>query len=300
MKIKILLLSLGVLLLSAGSVNAFSDVVAISELPEYTRTDTFNLSYSALSEGAITAQFYVMKEGGSYSAFGPVLNGASGQLQVTSGQVNDQVKYYFKVVINGGASDETSVFFDISGPSPVQNYWKERIAPETYRLHWKNPGDTDFSRTFIYRSENSDFDANNSTKIGELGGAPDDEMTYDVIGLDASKEYFFALRAVDKAGNPASLVSDQVTVIEEVEAGEGDTPLVLPSEGTGGEVLGDEATKEGDIVVDEPKTVTEKLLDVVSLDEEGSTNTWKRIRSAILTFGGVYLVWRIFFRKKRK
>ena len=211
MKIKSLLLSLAILLFSASSVDAFSDVVTISELPEYTTTDTFNLSYSALSEGTVSAQFYVMKEGGSYSAFGPAVSGASGQLQVTSGQVNDQVKYYFKVVINGGtASDETSVFFDISGPSPVQNYWKERIAPETYRLHWKNPGDSDFSRTFIYRSESSDFDANNSTKIGELGGAPDDEMTYDVIGLDSTKDYFFALRAVDTAGNPANDLIQQL------------------------------------------------------------------------------------------
>ena len=62
MKIKSILLSIGILLLSVSSASAFSDVVTISELPEFTKTDTFNISYSALSEGAVTAQFYAMKE----------------------------------------------------------------------------------------------------------------------------------------------------------------------------------------------------------------------------------------------
>ena len=112
----------------------------------------------------------------------------------------------FKVEINGGsAADSTSISYDHSGPSPVQNYWKEMIAPGHYKLHWKNPGDTDFSRVFIYRSESTDFDANGSTKVAEVGGSYDSDMTWDNPGLDGSKTYYYALRAIDKAGNPAGI-----------------------------------------------------------------------------------------------
>ena len=78
-------------------VSAIAPQVSISELGEYVNTNSFELSYSALSDdpGAITAQFYFRKESGSYLAFGPIINGASGQVEVTSSQLNDQDKYYF-------------------------------------------------------------------------------------------------------------------------------------------------------------------------------------------------------------
>lgn len=202
--------------LLARPVYAIAPTVSITELGEYINSNSFKLSYSVLSDdpAGISAQFYYRKEGGSFVAFGPLLAGASGQVQVTSSQVDDQVKYYFKVEINSGeASDETSSKYDVSGPSPVQNYWKEKVAGGFYRLHWKNPWDSDFSRVFIYRSEETSFTADGSHKVGEVGGAPDTEMSWDNFGLDSSKEYYYALRAVDKANNSASLVGDTVTIV---------------------------------------------------------------------------------------
>lgn len=206
------LFSLG---LSAKTAHAIAPMVSVTQLEEYINSNSFKLSYSALSDnpGAITAQFYVQKEGGSYLAFGPLLAGASGQVQVTGSQVNDQVDYCFKVEIDSAAaSDETCTSYDFSGPSPVQNYWKEKVAPGFYRLHWENPWDTDLSRIFIYRSETASFDADNSHKVGEAGGTYDMEMTWDNVGLDSGKEYYYALRAVDKAENSSSLVGDSETV----------------------------------------------------------------------------------------
>jgi len=204
------------LVLLAKPAFALAPTVSITELGEYINSNSFNLSYSALTDdpGATNAQFYYRKEGGSFTAFGPLLIGASGHVQVTPSQVNEHVKYYFKVEINSGvASDETSSNYDTSGPSPVQNYWKEKVAPGLNRLHWKNPGDSDFSRTFIYRGETPGFSADGSHKVGEVGGAPDAEMSWDNFGLDASKTYYYALRAIDKADNSASLVGDaEVTV----------------------------------------------------------------------------------------
>lgn len=190
---------------------AIAPQVSISEPGEYVNYNIFNLSYSALSDdpGAITAQFYFRKESGSFTAFGPILTGASGQVSVGSDQVNDQTKYFFKVEINGGAgADETSTIYDSGGPGSVQNYWKEKVAPGFYKLHWKNPSDSDSHRVFIYRSDQTSFTADASHKVGEVGGTPNAEMTWENTTPDASSEYYYALRVVDKAGNSSGLVTD--------------------------------------------------------------------------------------------
>jgi hypothetical protein len=199
-------------------VMAISPTVTITELSEFTVTNNFKISYSALTSdpSAISAQFYFMKEGGSYQAFGSAISGASGQIEVTANQMDEQMKkYYFKVEI-AGASEETSTFYDASGPSPVNSYWKERISSSLMRLHWKTPSDDDFSRVFVYRGEVSGFTADGSTKIGEVGGAKDIEVSWDNI-VDSDKEYFYALRAIDKAGNASSLVGDAGVIAGSVQ-----------------------------------------------------------------------------------
>jgi len=215
-KIKLALSSLSISLLFGLSlfvqpVLAIAPQVSISELGEYVNTNSFELSYSALSDdpGAITAQFYFRKESGSYLAFAPIINGASGQVEVTSSQLNDQDKYFFKVEINGGAgADETSTIYDSGGPGSVQNYWKEKVAPGFYKLHWKNPSDSDSHRVFIYRSDQTSFEADGAHKVGEVGGTPNAEMTWDNSTPDSQKEYYYALRVIDKAGNSSGLVTD--------------------------------------------------------------------------------------------
>jgi len=283
--------------LATGSVYAFVDTVSISELPEYIRHDNFKLSYSALSENPVTAQFYFRKEGDSYAPFGAVINSASGQIQVGGSQIDEQVKYYFKVEINGGpANDETSVIYDYSGPSPVQNYWKEAIGGSHNRLHWKTPGDSDFSRVFIYRSDSTDFTADPSTKRGELGGAPDQEMTWDDAGLDPSITYYYALRAIDKAGNSSSVVADPevtATTIEEAVAGDtaGEEVILLPSGEAIGKVLGEEEEDVEEIVVGEPETAFDEAVDTL-------TGTTKGRIAAISAFVvGLIL---FFFTKRRR
>lgn len=238
-------------LFAAAPAYAISPQVTISDLPDYITTNTFKLSYSSISDdpASTTAQFYYRTESGSYSAFGPLLSGANGQVQVTGDQVKEQVRYYFKVVTSTGVSDETNAVYDISGPSVPESYWKERIAPSTYRIHWKNPNDSDFSRVFIYRGDEPGFSADGSHKVGELGGAVQAEMSWDNTGLENGKEYYYALRAVDKAGNSSSLVGDQGTVVEETTVGSassstGETSVnVLPNQGQG-QVLGEERTQD--------------------------------------------------------
>lgn len=294
---KILGLVILLFVFTTSLVFAFPDTVRISELPEYTRHDNFKLSYSALSEGSVSAQFYFRKEGESYAPFGAVINSASGQIQVGGSEINEQVKYYFKVVINGGpANDETAIIYDHSGPSPVQSYWKEKIGGGHYRLHWKTPGDSDFSRVFIYRSDSLDFTADPSTKRGELGGAPDQEMTWDDVGLDSSITYYYALRAIDKAGNSSSVVADPevtATIIEETITGgtAGEEVILLPSGEATGKVLGEEEEDVEEIVVGEPETAFDEAVDTL-------TGTTKGRIAAISAFV-VGLILFFFTRRRR-
>lgn len=291
-----------VLGLFVGTAFAIGPIVTISDLPEYTTSDNFQLSYSALANDAssITAKFYVRKEGESYAQFGSVLNGASGIIGVTSTQINEQKKFYFKVEItssNGSAIDETSVFFDISGPSPVQNYWKERISPEIYKLHWKNPGDSDFSRVFIYRGDEAGFSADGSHKIAEVGGAADDEVTWENIGLTSGNEYYYALRAVDNAGNSSSLVGDGGTIVEEtikVEGGATEEEVVLlPSGKEVGQVLGEEE-EEGameEVILGESETAFDEAVNTLTRTTKGKIAAISAFVIGLILF---------FFTNKRK
>jgi hypothetical protein len=297
---KILGLIILLFIFVTGSVFAFANTVKISKLPEYIKHDNFKLSYSALSESSVPVQFFFRKEGENYVPFGPVFYEASGQIQVGGVQIDEQVKYYFKVEINGGTTsdeiDETSVIYDHSGPSPVQSYWKEVIGGSHNRLHWKTPVDSDFSRVFIYRSDSLDFTADPSTKRGELGGAPDQEMTWDDVGLDSSITYYYALRAIDKAGNSSSVVADpEVTatviteeVVTESEAGE--EVILLPSGEGEGRVLGEEEDIE-EIVVDEPETAFGEAVDTL-------TGTTKGRIAAISAFVVGLILY--FITKRRK
>jgi hypothetical protein len=246
-----LLLGLG--LLVRPVVAGITPEVSISKLPSYFNINSFKLSYSAISSdpASISAQFYFRKEGGSYVALGPVISGASGQVEVTSSQISDQTKYYFKVEITG-ASDETSSFYDISGPSPVTGYYKDTIDNDDFKIHWRNPSDTDFSKVVIYRGETVDFSADNQHEIARVSGSSNSDMTYDEHTPDPNKIYYYALRALDKADNSSSLVGDgstTVTVITPVPSQNGSSKVtILPKESTG-QVLGEEANLE---TVDNP------------------------------------------------
>lgn len=200
----------------ASSVFAVSDTVYIQDLPEYVTSEGFKLSYSALSNSSVTARFYIRKDGdSSWRQFGGTLNGFSGWVQMGGSEVySGDGKYYFKVEMNGGSAyDETNTIIDRGSPNPVSDYRKEKVAGGFYKLYWRIPDNEDFSRVFIYRSTDRNFTADGTTKAGEVGGSRNTNVIWENVGLDASKDYYYAVRAVDKAGNASGLVSDPETSI---------------------------------------------------------------------------------------
>lgn len=281
-------------LILAGPARAMTPQISISKLPEYVNSNSFKLSYSAISDdpASISAQFSYLKEGGSWQSLGAPILGASGQIQVTSSQVDEQMKKYtFKVEITG-ASDDTTTTYDISGPSPVSNYYKDHSAPDFYKLHWKNPTDGDFAKVIIYRGETPDFSADGSRSIATVAGGADSEMTYDDHTPDGSKTYYYAIRAIDKADNSSSLVGDGgtttiTTTATPASTTTGTAVTVLPKE-TEGQIL--PAETEEPKATFSPAGVVQKAADFAR----------NKTKLTVLIFVAISLAGYLLYRRFRK
>jgi hypothetical protein len=243
-----------------------SIIVSIQSLPDYVNTNTFKLSCT--SNGS-SAQFYVSKHGGSYITFGSIIDLAVNPcvVQVTSSQLDEQTDYKFKVIVDGTESPETSTIYDASGPSPVSGYSKERIGDGKYKLHYHTPSDGDFSKVLIYRGETGDFSADGGHQIAEVLCGANSDMTYeDSFSPDASKTYYYNIRALDKANNSSGLTGDggattYVTTVLGASASpvaKKTTVTVLPKEKSSGSVLGTEATPEASAT---PEVISESVVD---------------------------------------
>jgi hypothetical protein len=232
------------LFLMAQPVKA-SPVVYIQSLPGYINYTDFKLSCT--SNGS-TAQFYSKKDGGSYTAFGPSINLATDPclVQVNGSQFGSEGKFWFEVVVDGVSTPngETSTTLDTTAPGAVSDFGKDRTnGGTTYHIHWKNPSDTDYAKVFIYRGTEAGFNADDSHKIADAGGNPSDTMSWDDNGLDANKDYFYMIRALDKAGNSSSLVGDAGITTTTQVLGATAAPVakkvtILPKEKATGSVLG--------------------------------------------------------------
>lgn len=278
------------LLFSVSSVSAAVSL-SITDLPDYITTNYFKLSYSCL--GCTSIQFYVSKNGGAWNSFGGAMTDASGQVQVTSSQVDEQTSYAFKIVDASGTEAKTETFYDISGPSPVSGYYKDALSGGS-KLHWRNPSDSDFSKVLIYRSETQSFSADGSHNIAEVSGGASSDMTYDDHTPDPAKTYYYALRALDKAGNSSSLVGDagitvlgtstQATVAPETSP----SVINLPDEKVQGEVL-PESTEVPEEVVEEQGAV-EKVLELAK----------NKTKLTVLIIAGIGLLGYLLYRRIRK
>lgn len=274
---------------------AITPTVSIQGLPSYINTNDFKLSCSAL--GGSNVQFSFKKEGGSYQDFGSLIDITSNpcQIQVTGSQVSEQTRYYFKVTLDGGVSEETNTFYDISGPSPVSGYYKDTIDSDDYKIHWKNPSDIDFDKVIIYRGETVDFSADNSHEIARVSGSPSSDMTYDEHTPDPNKTYFYALRAIDKVGNSSSLVGDgstttTTTTVTQTQPQNGVSEVrQLPKEATG-QVLGEEDGEKLEVESTQAPTFTETVAKITS------SKTWIFVGGALILLAIILFT---YFKRKK-
>jgi hypothetical protein len=287
--IKGLLLSF-VGLVFAGNAYAIDTKVSITALPEYTKTNSLKLQYSAISSDPITAQFYFRKDGNAYAPFGAAITGSNGVVQTTDVQVNDQAKYFFKVVLGSGQESETSTTYDVTGPGEPGGFSKERVGVTTYKIKWHTPNSEDFATVIIYRGVKSDIEANSGAEVARVGGTKDTDYEWVDNGVEIGKDYYYVIRAIDKAGNTSNLIGDSelVKVLGISTTSVSSTPsttgkagsvVVLPKEGTG----------EGQVLNESTEVVEETVNTDKELESGVAKTIVKRITSSWLLSGAVIL-----------
>ncbi len=213
--------------------------VQIEQPESPTKKSSFNIGFVALDllDRDLSVQCY--KDGDI--PFNPVYNGNNGNCVVDSSIISASGTYHFYVKASAGTesrnSDVVTVVVDLEKPLPVTNYVKtEGVC--TYTLTFKTANDGRTSKVEIFRSSTQPFTANASTLIDTLTVGPNTAVTYaDDDPLDCTKEYYYAIRALDDLGNFSSFVTDNiVTVIQ------GTTATTVTVNGETGEVAGEETT----------------------------------------------------------
>jgi len=188
----------------------------LSDLPSYQNTTNFALYYTYMEtdDKTATVNLYLQKEGKDWrQTVEKNKTEVNGIFQIQGSDIYDgEGRYFFSATaitedqtVN---SEVVTTVLDMSPPGAPSEYGKERINSTTYKLTWKNPGDGDYKRVFVYRSKETSFTADSSTKVAEVGGAPDEKMTFNDGSVEADVTYYYALRAIDQAGNISGVVTD--------------------------------------------------------------------------------------------
>jgi len=234
-----------------------------------------------------------------------------------AGKINSDAKYFFQATAcdnnNNCAVSQTSTNVDTTAPPPPENYGKSKTGAGAYRLTWHNPDSDDLNWVYIYRSDKADFTADEGTKVGNVPAGKNTNGEFNDSGLDSQKEYYYALRNVDKAGNGSSLVGDiivittqtsptsQVVTGQEAISGQVLTPQVVTLPAGGGEILGEqEATEAAE--TPQPETVTLPQPEATAGEVKGLSQALSGLPKWLLIAGGAGLLllgtW--FFTRKRE
>lgn len=191
--------------------------LSLSKLPEYKNTTDFKLYYTYLETDELSASvdLFIQKDGKDYRIIGDKgKTSVSGYFQLQGNDFYDNAgKYNFyataKTSEDSINSETVSTIIDTTPPGTVSDYSKERITnASTYRLKWKNPSDSDFYKVNIYRSKDKSFTADKDTLVAEINGNANEQKTWENGTGEDNVDFYFALRAIDKAGNASDIVTD--------------------------------------------------------------------------------------------
>ncbi|MFC1711891.1 SdrD B-like domain-containing protein [Patescibacteria group bacterium] len=294
-------------------------VVAIVKLPNYLNKRSFEISYTALDAGGSglkSVHLEYKKEGDSWKSLG-TFSDAAKKVQLTTSHINDDAKYYFKATACDNDSncsvDETSTTIDTHAPPKPESYSKQKIGVQSYKIKWHNPNSDDLDKVYIYRDDNKDWKANDSTKVGEVSVTKNTDSDWtDAVVPDSTKDYYYAIRNVDKAGNASDLVGDTYSTttttegtpqgqqVTGQEAVPGQTLQTLPTQPQG-QILG-EKTEEEMEAEEATKDAELKELEKLLVEEE-ATQEAEGKRNNLLTIGvvGVLVLAGLgYFLKDRK
>lgn len=252
-----------VLIFSRFSPVAAGDLdIILNDLPQYQNKTNFSVFYTAIeiNQAPVKVSLYIQKDGKDWrqTAMRDKTDYA-GEFQLEGSDIYDgEGKYNFYAGAQSGSqsinSNTISTTLDMTPPADVSDYHKERVSSSNYRLYFKCPSDTDFEKVYIYRSKETSFTADSDTRVTEIGCAPGESKTTEVGG-DNDADYYFALRALDHAGNvsgvttdaPGTVIAGQVAgaaIGQTSGTGTKEKVVLLPEETT---AIPTEATKGGEL-----------------------------------------------------
>lgn len=292
---KVLVISLlifGFWLFGAGSVSAANLSIRLEQPKSPTSKNDFKITYTVLdlseAPGGIIAKCF--KKGpadGGYSQFGSDImvsaGGNSGECANVSDFVNTNGTYQFYATATNGSETATSesegiisIGYNTQGdPTPPSNYKKEKISSCQYRITFRTANDGLTTRVEVYRSENTSFNLDGGTRVGDISIGPNQDGTFEESVPDCNKTYYYVVRSFNSSGNPSGPVGDSaVTVTSGTTTVEGGAVPVegvtLPGGGAGGgQILGEEKK-------DKEASPTSKP-EVVEVKEKGVTGAVKGV-----------------------
>ena len=264
--------------------------IRLMEMPEYVRADNLKVYYNALeqTDKNLTVKCFVRRDGGfGWRQFGGDQNAATGYCESFGSDLTGDGTYYFKAEAfspdGSSVSNETKTIIDRSSPGGPADYGKSRESNTSYKIHWKNPDNADYSWTRIFASTDRNFTAEDATKKADVGGNLNEEFNFIVSGLEPDKEYFFALQGFDKAGNASGLTGDggsqTYVVLGDAVSGQevlsGQQPFLSGNQSAagGGKILGQEASDSGS-AVSTSSSAAETKAEEAALSEKLAGFSW--------------------------
>jgi hypothetical protein len=309
MKLKLFLLtiiSVFGLLLPVNSLAASTLSVRLGQPKSPSNQDNFKLTFVALDIANREIAVSCFKKGpldGGYSQFDVTKNlipgGNTDSCNVDSGILNSAGTYSFYVVAVAGADSVTSstvsVDHNTSGPSTPDSYSKEKINDCDYKIKFRTANDGKTIKVELFRSDSLSIHIDSGSRVGTLSIAPNTagEITNSIPVC--SKEYFYAIRAVDIYENASGITGDNFTKVTTTTT----TPTVVAGAqgaiaiGTGSQVTegaGTEATVTPSVTGEPTAEPTPAVLGT----QTSKYNYLRWVEAALLVIAV------IFFLKSRK
>jgi hypothetical protein len=165
--------------------------------------------------------------------------GDSDRCQVNSSVVTENGLYQFYVKAVAGLDEVQSNTVSVEvkagdGPSTPVSYDKKSMNSCEYELSFKTANDGKTTAVDVYRSDQTSFTANSSTRIMTVVMGPDQTHTFTNSRPDCGRTYFYVVRAFDSYGNGSGLIGDTDVKYNELIINQGSsttttTPLTQTS-----------------------------------------------------------------------
>lgn len=165
--------------------------------------------------------------------------------ETSSSFMNVDGTYMFEAIATSTetvTSNIVSVEYDTSGPDTPSYIGKDRVNVCDYKVKFHTADDGGKTvKVEVYRSENTSFDANDGSRVDTITIGSNLDGASTTTPPTCDKEYYFAIRAFDIAGNGSGVVGDSVvhTVTTTTITGPSSGALQgAVAAGTAGNVLG--------------------------------------------------------------